>query len=108
LLAAIAVFACLSHASEISAGLERLPQYVPGLVVYDGSERIVIHNRRFLEIYGLSPDEVKPGTFLIDVLKRRRDKFNLAAIPEAYRNSLIKALAAGRPPCRPATPDRGA
>jgi methyl-accepting chemotaxis protein len=97
LLAAIAAFACYRTRAKYRQVLSAFQNMSQGLVVYDGSERIVIHNRRFLEIYGLSPDEVRPGTFLIDVLKRRRDKFNPASDPEAYRNNLIKALAAGQP-----------
>jgi methyl-accepting chemotaxis protein len=96
LLAAIVVFACFRMRAKYRQVVSAFHNMSQGLVVYDGSERIVIHNKRFLEIYGLTPDEVKPGTLLIDVLKRRRDKYNLASDPETYRNHLIKELAAGK------------
>jgi methyl-accepting chemotaxis protein len=66
-----------------------------GLVLFGGNERLVIYNRRYLEIYGLSPDIVKPGIRLIDLLTHRRDKYNLAADPKSYRDKLLKAVAAG-------------
>jgi methyl-accepting chemotaxis protein len=67
-----------------------------GLVMFDDNERLVIYNRRYMEIYGLSPSIVKPGIKLIELLKHRREKANLTIDPEAYRNSLAKAMAAGQ------------
>jgi methyl-accepting chemotaxis protein len=67
-----------------------------GLVLFGSNERLVIYNRRYLEIYGLSPDIVKPGIRLIDLLIHRRDKYNLAVDPAGYRTSLLKAIAAGQ------------
>lgn len=67
-----------------------------GLVMYDRNERLVFCNRRFIEIYGLSPDVVKPGASLLDVLHHRREKFKLSADPRVYRDKLIAQLAAGK------------
>lgn len=33
-----------------------------GLIMYDAASRIVVCNERFLQLYGLDPDIVKPGT----------------------------------------------
>src|SRR5262245_612313 len=39
-----------------------------GVVMFDGQERLVVCNDRYIEMYGLSPDVVKPGCLLIDVI----------------------------------------
>ncbi|MEX0590121.1 MAG: PAS-domain containing protein, partial [Xanthobacteraceae bacterium] len=67
-----------------------------GLVMFDGKERLVIHNKRYLELYDLSPDIVKPGIMLAELLKHRAARANLAADPEKYRANLLAALAQGK------------
>jgi diguanylate cyclase (GGDEF)-like protein len=42
-----------------------------GLVMFDSSARLVVCNRRYLDMYGLSPDIVKPGCALSELLKQR-------------------------------------
>jgi diguanylate cyclase (GGDEF)-like protein/PAS domain S-box-containing protein len=44
-----------------------------GLVLFDSSERLVICNNRYLEMYGLSPDVVKPGCSLRDIIAHRKE-----------------------------------
>jgi NO-binding membrane sensor protein with MHYT domain len=43
-----------------------------GLLLFDASERIVICNRRYIEMYGLSPEIVKPGCALRDLILHRQ------------------------------------
>ena len=33
-----------------------------GLVVFDEKREVVFCNKRYMEMYGLSPEQVKPGT----------------------------------------------
>src|SRR4029453_13076746 len=54
--------------ARLSAALNNMSQ---GLVSYDGGERLVICNKRFVEMYGLSDEVVKPGCTLLDVLTHR-------------------------------------
>ncbi|HJY17115.1 MAG TPA: PAS-domain containing protein, partial [Xanthobacteraceae bacterium] len=42
-----------------------------GVVMFDASGRVVVCNDRYLAIYGLSPDVVKPGARLIDIVRHR-------------------------------------
>ena len=42
-----------------------------GVVMFDAAGRVVVCNNRYLEIYGLSPDVVKPGAKLIDIVRHR-------------------------------------
>ena len=39
---------------------------VHGLVMFGPDGRLLVHNRRFMEIYGFSPDYVRPGASLSD------------------------------------------
>jgi PAS domain-containing protein len=39
-----------------------------GLILFDSSERIVIFNQRYVEMYGLSTDVVRPGCAFRDLL----------------------------------------
>jgi diguanylate cyclase (GGDEF)-like protein len=42
-----------------------------GLVVFDGRYEVVFCNARYIEIYGLSPEQVKPGTPVGELIRRR-------------------------------------
>jgi PAS domain-containing protein len=42
-----------------------------GLVLFDSDRRVVICNKRYMEIYGLTPDQVKPGTPVRDLIEHR-------------------------------------
>jgi diguanylate cyclase (GGDEF)-like protein len=42
-----------------------------GLVMFDSSDRLVVCNRRYLDMYGLSPDIVRPGGTLREIVEHR-------------------------------------
>jgi PAS domain-containing protein len=44
-----------------------------GLLLYDADARIVLCNRRYLEMYGLSSDVVKPGCHFRDLIAHRKE-----------------------------------
>src|ERR1700728_4544249 len=44
-----------------------------GLVVFDKQRKVVFCNKRYMEIYGLSSEQVKPGTPLSKLIQRRLD-----------------------------------
>jgi len=66
-----------------------------GFVIFDKNERLVFCNKSYLDIYGLSPDVVKPGIILIDLLRHRIEKFSLDDNSDDYRNRLISKIARG-------------
>ncbi len=43
-----------------------------GLLLFDSSQRLVICNQRYLEMYGLSAEIVKPGCSFRDVIAHRK------------------------------------
>ncbi len=50
--------ALLAQNERFDAALTNMSQ---GLCMYDAAERLVVHNERFLELYGLPPGAVRPG-----------------------------------------------
>ena len=46
---------------------------VQGFVMFDAAHRIIVCNSRFVEMYGLSPEVVKPGCSVGDVLQHRAE-----------------------------------
>ena len=39
------------------------------LCMFDQDWRVIVHNRRFIELYGFPPDVVKPGTSLLELVR---------------------------------------
>jgi methyl-accepting chemotaxis protein len=74
---------------------DALDHMAQGLCVYDGAERLVFCNRRYIEMYDFSPDVVKPGCTLLDVLRHRVSLGTLPGSAEDYRAALIAALRRG-------------
>jgi methyl-accepting chemotaxis protein len=67
-----------------------------GVVMFDAAHRFVICNDRYLEMYNLSHDVVKPGTTLLDIIKHRVATGSLARDPAKYKAELVSAMAQGK------------
>src|ERR1700744_3290083 len=52
---------------------EALNNLSRGLVIFDRQRRVVFCNTRYMEIYGLSSEQVTPGTPLSKLIQRRLD-----------------------------------
>jgi diguanylate cyclase (GGDEF)-like protein/PAS domain S-box-containing protein len=63
-----------------------------GLVMFDATERLVICNDRYLKMYGLSADIVKPGCTLREVIRHRIATGSLDQDAEAYRDRLMSSM----------------
>jgi PAS domain-containing protein len=55
---------------RFEAALSNMTQ---GLLLYDSAARLVICNQRYIEMYGLSPNVVKPGCSLRDLIAHRKE-----------------------------------
>jgi diguanylate cyclase (GGDEF)-like protein len=68
-----------------------------GLTIFDDKRAILFCNRRYMEIYGLSPEQVKPGTLLRDMIQHRLNLgLKISGTPEQYiREHVGSALEAG-------------
>jgi len=53
---------------RFDAALNNMPH---GLAMFDAEQRLVVANKRYAEMYGLSPHEVKPGTPLHEIMEAR-------------------------------------
>lgn len=63
-----------------------------GLVMFDAAERLVACNDRYLKMYNLSADVVKPGCTLFDVIRHRIATGSLDQDAEAYRDKLMNSM----------------
>jgi diguanylate cyclase (GGDEF)-like protein/PAS domain S-box-containing protein len=79
---------------RFDAALNNMAQ---GLLMFDAAERIVVCNNRYIEMYGLSPEIVKPGCSLRELLRHRVETGHLKRDPEEYRAGLLAAIAQGKP-----------
>src|SRR4029077_3694351 len=43
-----------------------------GLLLFDASERLVVCNQRYIEMYGLSPRVIKPGCTFREIIAHRK------------------------------------
>jgi diguanylate cyclase (GGDEF)-like protein len=69
-----------------------------GLLMFDASGRLVMRNQRYAEMYGLSPEMIKPGCTIRDLLERRRETGALPdKDPETYVEGLMSAIRQGEP-----------
>ena len=63
-----------------------------GLVMFDKSERLVICNDRYIELYGLSRAIIKPGATLRDVIRNRSEAGTLDIDVEKYRTAILNSV----------------
>jgi diguanylate cyclase (GGDEF)-like protein len=58
-----------------------------GLCFFDASQRLIVCNDRFIEMYGLPPDRVGPGTSLPDIVDMR---FEAGSFPAMSRDEYLE------------------
>jgi len=67
-----------------------------GLCMFDASERLVVCNSQYYEMYELTSADVKPGSTLSEVLVKRVAKGTFSRDPHQYRKEFLAAVAQGR------------
>ena len=77
-----------------------------GLLLFDKSQRLVVCNQRYLEMYGLSPDIIKPGCTFREVVTHRKATGSFTGDVDKYvarvlhdiplRNSMVVDTSDGR------------
>lgn len=67
-----------------------------GLAMFDASERIILCNRRYVEMYGLPPEAVAPGRTLRELLETRQALGSFPNNIENYRRELLNDISLGR------------
>jgi diguanylate cyclase (GGDEF)-like protein len=76
----------------IDAALNNMSQ---GLSMIDQEGRFVIWNERYIRIYDMPPDLVRPGASLVDVLAYRKRVGDFGEDPEAFLAALRDRMAKG-------------
>jgi PAS domain S-box-containing protein len=73
-----------------------LDNMVQGVVMLDAEATLVVCNNRYLEIYGLSPDVIKPGTTLQQLIQHRLDIGILKGDVDQTVQRIMASLAEGK------------
>jgi diguanylate cyclase (GGDEF)-like protein len=82
----------MHHASRrrLDTALGNMTQ---GLALYDAASRVVLFNRRYIEMYGLSLDVIKPGLPLRDVMQHRQDTGSFEGDVEDFCSGVLQNVA---------------
>lgn len=85
-----------SH-EELSTEKERLDTAInnmsQGLLLFDDSERLIVCNRRYIEMYGLSPDIIKPGCTFREAIAHRQATGSFGGDIEEYCINTLQSTA---------------
>jgi diguanylate cyclase (GGDEF)-like protein/PAS domain S-box-containing protein len=78
---------------QFDAALNNMSQ---GLLLFDANKRVVVVNRKYIEMYGLSPDVVRPGCHLADLIQHRKDRGTFFGDVDQYCAEIAAALEQGK------------
>ena len=67
-----------------------------GVLMFDCETRLIFCNNRYIELYGLSPEIVKPGCLLRDLLQHRIDLGTFSGDADEYVARLSAGIAEGK------------
>jgi diguanylate cyclase (GGDEF)-like protein len=67
--------------NHLDAAVNNLAQ---GISMFDGEQKLVVCNKPYLDIYGLSPALVRPGITFKKILAQRKQSGGYAAAPEEF------------------------
>jgi diguanylate cyclase (GGDEF)-like protein len=71
---------------------ETIDNLTQGVLMFDASATVVLSNDRYIEMYGLSKDVVKPGCTLRRVLEHRRDVGMLPGDVAKYHDDILEQV----------------
>ena len=77
----------------LTAALDNMPQ---GLCMLDSSARLMLCNKRYLEIYKLTPEQVLPGSSLRDLLEQCRATGTFSGDSDQYAADCVARIAQGK------------
>lgn len=72
-----------------------LNNMIQGLVMYDASARIVTVNQRYIEMFNLSPEVVKPGCHFHDLIQHRKDTGSFNGDVDEFCSGILANIARG-------------
>jgi diguanylate cyclase (GGDEF)-like protein len=66
-----------------------------GLLLYDSSERLIVCNQRYIDMYGMSRDVVKPGCSFRNLVAHRKETGSFKGDVDAFCASVLRNVASG-------------
>jgi diguanylate cyclase (GGDEF)-like protein/PAS domain S-box-containing protein len=63
-----------------------------GLLLFDSSRRLVICNHRYLEMYGLSAQVIKPGASFHEIIEHRRETGSFVGDTDEYIETTLRDI----------------
>jgi diguanylate cyclase (GGDEF)-like protein len=67
-----------------------------GLLMFDSSRRLVVANQRYVEMFGVSTEVVKPGCTMHELLNHRREIGSFKGDVDEYCAKLFRKMAQGK------------
>jgi diguanylate cyclase (GGDEF)-like protein/PAS domain S-box-containing protein len=83
----------LEQKLQIDTAINNMSQ---GLLMFDQDARLVLCNQRYIDMYELSREVVKPGCLLRELLNHRKQRGFLPGDPDEYNREVLDAIAQGR------------
>ncbi len=81
------------HALQLATAVNNMSQ---GILMFNSAQRLVVCNNHYLQMYGLSPDIVKPGATLREIIQHRIEIGHLKRDVDEYCGELLQQLAEKR------------
>jgi diguanylate cyclase (GGDEF)-like protein/PAS domain S-box-containing protein len=72
-----------------------LDNMAQGVLVFDAETRLVFFNQRYIQMYGLSADQVKPGCTLRDLFECASSAQGFSGDPDEYLRTLLEGMSGG-------------
>ena len=96
LIAAGGMVAWVRTRAKITRLADALDYMSLGLCMFDGASRIVVCNRQYLSMYKLSPEVVKPGLRLRELIEHRKQTGLFTGDADKYCKEIMDGIAAGK------------
>jgi methyl-accepting chemotaxis protein len=78
---------------QLTVALDNMAQ---GLCLWSSNGRLILCNRRYVEMYDLAPHLATPGSTLREMLQHRIDVGSFAGNPDQYIDDLLTSIAKGK------------
>lgn len=66
-----------------------------GLLLFDRSQRMIVSNQRYIDMFGLSTEVVKPGCMLRDLIVHRKERGSFPGDVDDYCMNFMRMVAKG-------------
>lgn len=74
---------------HLDAALANMPQ---GLCMYDGEQRLIVCNQHYVDLYGLNPEQARPGTPFETIVRHQVSIGNVSEDPDEYIANRLRAV----------------